>query len=217
VTISSYGVQILVADSRYGLEVKIRSTQIAHRKPSTCPHPHAHGHSHDDSKGSLKVPEAVVDVAHAGLEVYAHHGGNETFVGGASAAISLLAAVRGVQNLRGGGLEHNIEGVGNLALSAASGLVAYQSFTESHGHEAHGHAHSHGFGVVGALECAHGLAEMAVGTLETKRPERRNIGLIRIAKGAAVLGSQVIPGAAGVLQLVHLGATCTLAAMDPLH
>jgi len=140
-------------------------------------------------------------------------------VGGASAAISLLAAARGVQNFRDGGLEHRIEGFGNLALAASSGMVAFDTFTESHGHEAHDHSHghSHGFGVIGALECLHGAAEIAVGSMETRRADRRAIGLLRIAKGAAAIGSHAIPGAATALQLVHLGTVCALTALDPRH
>lgn len=162
----------------------------------------------------IKVPESIVDTSHAALDLYSHQGGSDRFVGTASAAISVLSGIRGFQNLAVGGKEHKIEGIGNLALSAASGMVAYESFFAGHGH--HGH-HGHGFGLIGALECVHGLAEISVGAMEVKRPERRKIGLLRMAKGAAVLGSQVIPGAAAALQTFHLGSSCVLAAMDPLH
>ena len=194
--------------------MRIQSTQLPRRPVQVC---HEHNHVHTHVAGGFRVPEAVVDLSHAGLEIYSHHGGNESFVGGASAAISLLAAARGIQNLRDGGLEHRIEGFGNLALSAASGMVAFDTFTESHGHEAHAHSHGHGFGLIGALECVHGAAEIAVGAMEARRPDRRTIGLLRIAKGAAAVGSQAIPGAGPALQLFHLGTVCALTALDPRH
>jgi hypothetical protein len=133
-------------------------------------------------------------------------------MGVAAGVVSGLAAVRGIQNLRTGGLVHNIEGVGNLALAASSGMGAYEAFFSDHG----GH-HHHEMGLAGGLEMVHGLAEMAVGGIELKRGGRKALSLTKMLKGGAVVAAQLIPGAAPLGHLVHLGACVAVAAMDPTH
>lgn len=133
-------------------------------------------------------------------------------LGVAAGAVSAMAAVRGIQNFRTGGLVHNIEGVGNLALAASSGLGAYESFFGEHG----GH-HHHEMGLAGGLEMVHGVAEMAVGGIELKRGGRKALALTKMLKGGSVLAAQLIPGAAPLGHLVHLGASVAVGVMDPTH
>jgi hypothetical protein len=85
------------------------------------------------------------------------------------------------------------------------------------------HAHEHGghgqeFGTLGALEVAHGLAEIAVGALELKGGTKRpGVSLLRVAKGSTVLAAQFIPSLAPAAQLLHLGTVVATAIADPTH
>lgn len=155
-----------------------------------------------------------MDIPHAAVELMGGHVESPA-LGVAAGAVSALSALRGFQNFQSGGTIHNIEGIGNLALAAASGLEAYEIF--SGGEHGHHHHHSHGPGIAGTLEAVHGLAEITVGGLELKQGGRNAIGLTRIAKGAAGVAAALIPGAAPVGHLLHLGAAIALTAMDPTH
>lgn len=160
-----------------------------------------------------------MELPHSVFELMGGHEHASPLTGAAAGAIGALAAVRGVQNLKIGGTIHNLEGLGNLALAASSGLTAYEMFTggeESHGHHGH-HGHSHGLGTVGMLEVAHGLAEIAVGGLEFKQGKRKGVSLLRMAKGSAVLMGQFVPSIAPVAGLLHLGTTIATTIADPTH
>jgi len=160
------------------------------------------------------VREAWVDIPHAALDVVAGHLPSPV-LGVASGAVSALSVVRGIQNLRAGGVEHSLEGIGNLALAASSGMHAYEALAG--GEHAHGHHHTHGPGIAGTLEMVHGMAEMAIGGMELKNGDRKALGLAKMAKGGAVVAAALIPGAAPVAHLLHLGAAMTVAVMDPTH
>ncbi len=135
-------------------------------------------------------------------------------VGAVSAGIGVLAATRAVQKFQQGGLAHNLEGAAHLALAGASGLSALGIFSGSHA----GHGHSHGHGAVGVLEIAHGVAEVAAAAVEMKQGlTKTSTGLLRVAKGASVVAAELIPGAAGICHLVHLGTALAAAYADPTH
>lgn len=188
-------------------------------KEQVCSHAPEHEHRHSVGSGPLPyIRESYVELPHAALETFVGHEAS-TLGGAAHGAIGALAAVRGVQNLRAGGLIHNIEGAGNLALAAASGLTAYEMFTEIAVHSEHAvEEHGHGLGAVTALEVAHGLAEIAVGGIELKKGTKRpGVSLLRIAKGSAVLAAQLIPAVAPVATALHLGAVLATTAADPNH
>lgn len=186
-----------------------RTSPPAHRKPVPQQCTHAK-HSHPRESSVFYVRESYVDLPHSVIDLVGDHV-DSSVLGAAQGAVSVLAGVRGFQNLRLGGLIHNIEGLGNLALAASSGLGAYESFLGDRGH------HHHEFGLAGGLEMLHGAAEVAVGGLELKQGERRSLALTRMAKGAATLTAGFIPGVAPVAFLVHLGATVAVTAMDPTH
>ena len=194
------------------------------RVPEDCSHEVAHLHHHAVNNGPLPyIRESYVELPHAIMETFVGHDHATPVAGAAAGAIGVLAAARGVQSMRIGGTIHNIEGVGNLALAVASGLTAYEMFTEAaeaHEHVSeHLHEHGgHGFGAVTALEVAHGLAEIAVGGVELKKGTKRpGVSALRIAKGTLVLASQLIPSAAPIAQVLHLGTVVATTALDPKH
>lgn len=178
-----------------------------------CVHTHEHRHEQSDSF-IPRIKESYVELPHSLFELTGMHDHPSALGGTAAGAIGTLAAIRGYQNLRTGGLIHTIEGAGNVALAAASGLTAYEMF--SGGGEGH-HHHGHGVGLAGALEIGHGVAEIVVGGLEFKQKDRRMVSLLRIAKGSAVLASQLIPSAGTVAGLAHLGTTIATTIADPNH
>jgi hypothetical protein len=200
----------------YGMIVNIRrTTSRLPQKTKSAAHACTHsGHQHTHDSAIPYIRESFVDVPHAAMDVAAGHFDSPA-LGVAAGAVSVLATVRGVQNFRSGGLVHNIEGVGNLALAASSGMGAYEAFFSDHGD--HHHHHGHEFGLASGLEMVHGLAEMAVGGIELKRGGRTALSLTKIAKGGAVVAAQLIPGAGPLGHLIHLGAAVAVAAMDPKH
>lgn len=170
------------------------------------------GHAHAQKSPLPYIREAYVDVPHAVIELAADHV-DPHLIGAANGAVSALSLARGIQNFQAGGLVHNIEGVGNVALAASSGIGAYQAFLGDH----HEHGHHHGLSLTGGLEMVHGAAEIAIGGIEVKEEGRTAIGLARIVKGGSVLAAQLIPGAGPISGLVHLGAVLTVTALDPKH
>lgn len=199
--------------------VNIRSTIRPHQThqhrqaQANCSHS---GHAHLESESSFQIRESYVELPHAAIEAFGEHHHDSAVVGVAHGAVSALATMRGIQQLKMGGAVHTIEGVGQLALAGASGLGAYSALFggEEHGHH---HHHEHGIGLGGALEITHGLAEIAVAGLEVKQEGRKAISLVRMAKGASTLAAHLVPGAASVAHAVHLGTVVALAAMDPKH
>lgn len=163
-----------------------------------------------------RITEATIDLPHAAVEVYltSGHGNAGPVTGAISAGVGVLAATRAVQKFREGGLAHNLEGTANLALAGASALSAFEMFS---GHD-HGHGHGHGLGAVGVLEVVHGAAEVAAAAVEIKQGRTKpSTGLLRMAKGASVVAGQLIPGAAGICSVIHLGTALAAAYADPTH
>ena len=183
------------------------------KAPVKCAHD---GHHHAKKSAVPHIREAYVDVPHAFLDLADGHLDSH-LIGAASGAVSALSLARSFQNFQAGGLIHNIEGAGNLALAASSGMGAYQAFFGADEHGGHHHHHHEGIGLISGLEMAHGVAEMVVGGLEVREGGRTAIGLTRLLKGGSVLAANLIPGAAPIGQLVHLGAVLAVTAMDPKH
>ena len=213
--------------SLYLYDVLIRSSAHqphTHHKPRVsnssgqeCVHSHHHA---KEAAGPLPyIRESYVETPHALMEALGAHEHPSALTGAAAGAVGALAAVRSLQNFQVGGAVHNIEGVGNLALAAAGGLTAYEMFTEAgeaHGH-GHGHAEGHGFGLIGALEVAHGLAELTVGGMELRKPGRTGASVLRLIKGTSILAAQLVPSVAGLANFVALGSTIAGAVADPYH
>lgn len=224
----SHDENLKVVRRLYLYNVQIRSSvhqSHTHHKPRTTesskrPCVHSHHHHTEEAAGPFPyIRESYVETPHALMEALGAHEHPSTLTGAAAGAIGALAAIRSVQNFQVGGAVHNIEGLGNVALAAAGGLTAFEMLSEAgeaHGH-AHGHAEGHGFGLVGALEVAHGLAELTVGGMELRRPGRTGASVLRLIKGTSILAAQLVPSVAGLANFVALGSTIAGAVVDPLH
>ena len=85
------------------------------KAPVKCAHD---GHHHTKKSAVPHIREAYVDVPHAFLDLADGHLDSH-LIGAASGAVSALSLARSFQNFQAGGLIHNIEGAGNLALAAS--------------------------------------------------------------------------------------------------
>ncbi|MEW6278175.1 MAG: hypothetical protein AB1758_06105 [Candidatus Eremiobacterota bacterium] len=191
------------------MQVSLGPLYFETRRADPSPFKTADGHDpHKELLHENPLSAQGLEVLHVGNDIlldYAHRGPLSSVGGVAAGVVAVGALGWGLARLKSDALPDKIDGVGLLALSAASTLEAVAGGP---------HAPT---GLLAPLGAVHGLAAVGVGISELLRApkegpaERYAVGAFGIAMGAAITASALLPGMAPAL---HIAAGVALAGKE---